>query len=117
MKALSSALTATETEAEDVSRTVARSNLFKTAVFGNDPNWGRVLSAVGTTDAQFDPDRIDVTINGVTVCRNGAIGDPREGVDLAASRAVVVSVSTSMLRVSKEARHRITRNSAASKLA
>ena len=59
---------ATETEAEDVSRTVARSNLLKTAVFGNDPNWGRVLSAVGTTQAQFDPDRIDVTINGVTVC-------------------------------------------------
>ena len=83
---------ATETEAEDVSRTVARSNLFKTAVFGNDPNWGRVLSAVGTTDAQFDPDRIDVTINGVTVCRNGAIGDPREGVDLAASRAVDVLI-------------------------
>ena len=83
---------ATETEAEDVSRTVARSNLFKTAVFGNDPNWGRVLSAVGTTSAQFDSDRIDVTINGVTVCRNGAIGDPREGVDLAASRAVDVLI-------------------------
>nr|WP_312965570.1 bifunctional glutamate N-acetyltransferase/amino-acid acetyltransferase ArgJ [Kocuria rhizophila] len=83
---------ATETEAEDVSRTVARSNLLKTAVFGNDPNWGRVLSAVGTTQAQFDPDRIDVTINGVTVCRNGGIGDPREGVDLAASRAVDIEI-------------------------
>ena len=83
---------ATETEAEDVSRTVARSNLLKTAVFGNDPNWGRVLSAVGTTHAQFDPDRIDVTINGVTVCRNGGIGDPREGVDLAASRAVDIVI-------------------------
>ena len=83
---------ATETEAEDVSRTVARSNLLKTAVFGNDPNWGRVLSAVGTTQAQFDPDRIDVTINGVTVCRNGGIGDPREGVDLAASRAVDIVI-------------------------
>ena len=83
---------ATETEAEDVSRTVCRSNLLKTAVFGNDPNWGRVLSAVGTTQAQFDPDRIDVSINGVTVCRNGAIGDPREGVDLAASRAVDIVV-------------------------
>ena len=83
---------ATETEAEDVSRTVSRSNLLKTAVFGNDPNWGRVLSAVGTTDAQFDPDRIDVTINGVTVCRNGAIGDSRENVDLAASRAVDILI-------------------------
>ncbi|RKQ33313.1 bifunctional glutamate N-acetyltransferase/amino-acid acetyltransferase ArgJ [Kocuria tytonis] len=83
---------ATETEAEDVSRTVARSNLLKTAVFGNDPNWGRVLSAVGTTQARFDPDRIDVTINGVTVCRNGCIGDPRENVDLAASRAVDIEI-------------------------
>ena len=83
---------ATETEAEDVSRTVARSNLVKTAVFGNDPNWGRVLSAVGTTDAAFDPDRIDVSINGVTVCRNGGIGEPRELVDLAASRSVRIDV-------------------------
>ena len=83
---------ATETEAEDVSRAVSRSNLLKAAVFGNDPNWGRVLSAVGTTDAQFDPDRIDVTINGVTVCRNGAIGDSRENVDLAASRAVDILI-------------------------
>lgn len=83
---------ATEIEAEEVARSVARSNLFKTAVFGNDPNWGRVLSAVGTTDAQFDPDSIDVSINGVTVCRNGGIGDPREGVDLASSRAVDVVI-------------------------
>lgn len=82
----------TERQAEDVSRAVARSNLFKAAVFGNDPNWGRVLSAVGTTDASFDPDAVDVTINGVTVCRNGAIGDPREGVDLAAGRRVSVLV-------------------------
>ena len=83
---------ATESQAEDVSRSVARSNLFKTAIFGNDPNWGRVLSAVGTTDAAFDPDRIDVSINGVTVCRDGAIGDAREGVDLAADRRVTVLI-------------------------
>ncbi|KLU09245.1 N-acetylglutamate synthase [Kocuria sp. SM24M-10] len=83
---------ATEKQAEDVSRSVARSNLFKAAIFGNDPNWGRVLSAVGTTDAAFDPDKLDVTINGVTVCRNGAIGDPREGVDLAADRRVSVLI-------------------------
>jgi glutamate N-acetyltransferase/amino-acid N-acetyltransferase len=82
----------TEKQAEDVSRTVARSNLFKTAIFGNDPNWGRVLSAVGTTDARFDADRLDVTINGVMVCRNGMIGDPREGVDLAADRKVTVLI-------------------------
>ncbi|MEX5235883.1 bifunctional glutamate N-acetyltransferase/amino-acid acetyltransferase ArgJ [Kocuria arenosa] len=83
---------ATEKQAEDVSRSVARSNLFKAAIFGNDPNWGRVLSAVGTTDAAFDPDQLDVTINGVVVCRNGMIGDPREGVDLAADRRVTVLV-------------------------
>jgi glutamate N-acetyltransferase / amino-acid N-acetyltransferase len=63
-------------------RACARNNLLKTALFGNDPNWGRVLAAIGTTDAAFEPDRVDVTINGVTVCRGGAIGDPREGVDL-----------------------------------
>jgi len=79
-------------QAETVSRTVARSNLFKTAIFGNDPNWGRVLSAVGTTDAEFDPDELDVSINGVMVCRGGMIGDPREGVDLASSRKVEVVV-------------------------
>jgi glutamate N-acetyltransferase / amino-acid N-acetyltransferase len=83
---------ATERQAEDVSRSVARSNLFKAAIYGNDPNWGRVLSAVGTTDAVFDPDRLDVAINGVVVCRNGMIGDPREGVDLAADRRVTVLV-------------------------
>ena len=51
---------ATERDAETVSRAVARSNLFKAAIFGNDPNWGRVLSAVGTTDAAFEPDQLNV---------------------------------------------------------
>lgn len=73
---------ATEADAETVSRSVARSNLFKTAIFGKDPNWGRVLSAVGTTDAAFEPDRISVTINGVQVCRHGGIGEDRGLVDL-----------------------------------
>ncbi|SNS58451.1 glutamate N-acetyltransferase [Geodermatophilus saharensis] len=72
-------------------RACARNNLLKTALFGNDPNWGRVLAALGTTDAAFEPDRVDVTINGVTVCRGGAIGDPREGVDLT-GRAVTIDV-------------------------
>jgi glutamate N-acetyltransferase/amino-acid N-acetyltransferase len=63
-------------------RACARNNLLKTALFGNDPNWGRVLAAIGTTDAAFEADQVDVSINGVTVCRGGAIGDPREGVDL-----------------------------------
>jgi glutamate N-acetyltransferase/amino-acid N-acetyltransferase len=63
-------------------RACARNNLLKTALFGNDPNWGRVLAAIGTTDAAFEADRVDVTINGVTVCRGGSIGAPRELVDL-----------------------------------
>ncbi|UER54036.1 bifunctional glutamate N-acetyltransferase/amino-acid acetyltransferase ArgJ [Kineosporiaceae bacterium SCSIO 59966] len=73
---------ATEDDAVEVARAVARSNLVKTAVFGEDPNWGRVLAAVGTTAATFDPDRVDVSFNGVRVCRGGGIGDPRDLVDL-----------------------------------
>ena len=60
---------ATEDEAVEVSRSVARSNLFKAAVFGNDPNWGRVLASIGTTDATFDPADLDVAINGIWVCK------------------------------------------------
>jgi glutamate N-acetyltransferase/amino-acid N-acetyltransferase len=73
---------ATVADALTAGRACARNNLLKTALFGNDPNWGRVLAAIGTTDAAFEADRVDVTINGVTVCRGGSIGDPREGVDL-----------------------------------
>jgi glutamate N-acetyltransferase/amino-acid N-acetyltransferase len=73
---------ASEEDAVQVGRAVARSNLFKCAVFGQDPNWGRVLAAIGTTAADFEPDRIDVAFNGVQICRNGSIGDPRELVDL-----------------------------------
>ncbi len=83
---------ASEADAVEVGRAIARSNLFKCAVFGRDPNWGRVLAAIGTTAADFDPDRIDVAFNGVQVCRDGAIGDPRELVDLT-SRAVMVEVN------------------------
>jgi glutamate N-acetyltransferase/amino-acid N-acetyltransferase len=72
-------------------RACARNNLLKTALFGNDPNWGRVLAAIGTTDAAFEADQVDVTINGVTVCRGGAIGDPREGVDLT-GREITIDV-------------------------
>ena len=60
----------TEDDALEVARAVARSNLLKCAVFGEDPNWGRVLASVGTTRAAFDPDRLDVTFNGVRVCRD-----------------------------------------------
>ena len=64
-------------------RAVARNNLLKCAIGGEDPNWGRVLSAVGTTDAVFlQPDRLNVAINGIWVCRHGAAGDERSKVDL-----------------------------------
>ena len=75
----------------EVGRAVARSNLLKCALFGNDPNWGRVLAAVGTTSADFDPDRIDVAMNGVEICRAGAAGAPREDVDLT-GRAVRIRI-------------------------
>ncbi|HEU4810982.1 MAG TPA: bifunctional glutamate N-acetyltransferase/amino-acid acetyltransferase ArgJ [Nocardioides sp.] len=60
---------ASEDDAVKVGRSVARSNLFKAAVFGNDPNWGRVLASMGTTDAVFDPADLDVAMNGVWVCK------------------------------------------------
>jgi glutamate N-acetyltransferase/amino-acid N-acetyltransferase len=69
-------------DALEVGRQVARSALLKCALYGNDPNWGRVLAAVGTTRAVFDPDLLDVTINGVQVCRAGAAGADRSTVDL-----------------------------------
>ncbi|MCE1180049.1 MAG: bifunctional glutamate N-acetyltransferase/amino-acid acetyltransferase ArgJ [Micrococcales bacterium] len=74
---------ATEDDALEVCRAVARNNLFKCAVAGNDPNWGRVLAAVGTTQAAFEPDSLDVSINGVQVCRAGGVGEDRASVDLA----------------------------------
>ncbi|KQQ19159.1 N-acetylglutamate synthase [Rathayibacter sp. Leaf299] len=82
---------ASEDEAVVVARAVSRSNLFKAAIFGNDPNWGRVLAAVGTTDAEFDPYGIDVAINGVQVCRAGEPFESRDLVDLA-PRAVSVDI-------------------------
>jgi glutamate N-acetyltransferase/amino-acid N-acetyltransferase len=71
-----------EDDAVEVGRAVARSNLFKAAVFGKDPNWGRILAAVGTTSAAFDPATLDVAVNGVWVCRGGGPGEPEDGVDL-----------------------------------
>ena len=73
---------ASEDEAVVVGRSVARNNLFKAAIFGNDPNWGRVLAAIGTTDARFDPYDVDVWMNGVRVCTAGGPDRPREEVDL-----------------------------------
>jgi len=82
---------ASEDDAVEVGRSIARNNLVKCAFFGNDPNWGRILAAVGTTSAAFDPDAIDVSINGVQVCRGGAAADDRGKVDLT-GRAVHVVV-------------------------
>jgi len=71
-----------EDDAVAVGRSIARNNLFKAAIFGNDPNWGRVLAAIGTTDAAFDPYDVDVSFNGVRVCTAGGPDRPREEVDL-----------------------------------
>lgn len=73
---------ASEADAVEVGRAVARNNLFKAAVFGNDPNWGRVLAAIGTTQAHFDVYQVSVSMNGVRVAHQGAPDRPRWEVDL-----------------------------------
>jgi glutamate N-acetyltransferase/amino-acid N-acetyltransferase len=83
---------ASEDDAVTVGRAIARCNLLKCAIHGEDPNWGRVLAAVGTTSAAFEPDELDVAINGVWVCRAGAAAEDRAGVDLA-PRDVTITVS------------------------
>jgi glutamate N-acetyltransferase / amino-acid N-acetyltransferase len=85
---------ASETDAVTAGRAVARNNLLKCALAGADPNWGRVLAAVGTTDAVFDPDRLNVAMNGVWVCRSGAPGDDRSKVDLS-GKDVTITVDLS----------------------
>jgi glutamate N-acetyltransferase/amino-acid N-acetyltransferase len=82
---------ASEDDAVAVARSVARSNLFKCAIFGKDPNWGRILASVGTTDAAFDPGDLDVSLNGVAVCVNSGPGEPSSNVSLEA-RAVDVLI-------------------------
>ncbi len=77
-------------DALEVGRAIARNNLVKCAIFGADPNWGRVLAAVGTTRAAFEPDELDVSMNGVQVCRAGGVGEDRTGVDLTARHVHVV---------------------------
>ena len=83
---------ATEDGAVEVGRSVARNNLVKTAFFGQDPNWGRILAAVGTVGphVEFDADAIDVTLNGVQICRAGGTGDDRDLVDLTGRQAHVI---------------------------
>ncbi|MGW6062944.1 bifunctional glutamate N-acetyltransferase/amino-acid acetyltransferase ArgJ [Streptomyces sp. NPDC055189] len=73
---------ASEDDAVEVGRSIARNNLLKCAIHGEDPNWGRVLSAIGTTKAAFEPDQLNVAINDVWVCKNGSVGEDRELVDM-----------------------------------
>lgn len=73
---------ATEEDAVEVGRSIARNNLLKCAIHGEDPNWGRVLSAIGTTKAVFEPDQLNVAINDVWVCKNGSVGEDRGLVDM-----------------------------------
>ena len=82
---------ATEDDAVEVGRSVARSNLFKAAVFGKDPNWGRVLASIGTTAAAFDPADLDVAMNGVWVCRSSTPHEAADRVDLS-GRHVTVTI-------------------------
>ncbi len=85
---------ADEADAVSAGRAVARSALLKCAIAGEDPNWGRVLAAVGTTDAVFEPDRLSVAVNGVWVCRNGCAADDRSKVDLS-PRDVTITIDLS----------------------
>ncbi len=82
---------ASESDAVEVGRAIARCNLLKCAIHGEDPNWGRVLAAVGTTSAAFEPDELNVAINGVWVCKAGAPGEDRSAVDLR-PREVTIAV-------------------------
>lgn len=82
---------ATVSDALEVGRSIARNNLFKTAIYGNDPNWGRILAAVGTTAAKFDPYDIDVEINSVRVSSKGGPDQDRSLVDLS-RREVLIRV-------------------------
>ena len=81
---------ASESDAVEVGRSVARNNLFKAAIYGNDPNWGRILAAVGTTNAVFDPYNIDVSINGQLVSSKGAPAGDRSLVDLSPRRVEIL---------------------------
>ncbi|MFD4376904.1 bifunctional glutamate N-acetyltransferase/amino-acid acetyltransferase ArgJ [Streptomyces sp. NPDC058486] len=82
---------ATEDDAVEVGRSIARNNLLKCAIHGEDPNWGRVLSAIGTTSAAFEPDELNVAINGVWVCKNGSVGEDRDLVDMRFREVVVTA--------------------------
>ena len=82
---------ASESDALEAARAISRSNRLKCAIHGEDPNWGRILSALGTTSAIFESDQVDVAINGVWVCRGGGVGDSRDLVDMS-DRLVQIDV-------------------------
>jgi len=90
---------ATEQDAVEVGRACARNNLLKAAIFGGDPNWGRVLAAAGTADADLDPLKIDVRLNGVQVCTNSAPDADKTTVDFS-GRLVEIEID---LKVGKSA--------------
>jgi glutamate N-acetyltransferase/amino-acid N-acetyltransferase len=80
-----------EDDAVQVGRSIARNNLLKCAIHGEDPNWGRVLAAIGTTSAVFEPDRLNVAMNGVWICKDGAIGIDRNEVDMTTREVVITA--------------------------
>jgi glutamate N-acetyltransferase/amino-acid N-acetyltransferase len=82
---------ASEQDAVEVGRSIARNNLLKCAIHGEDPNWGRVLAAIGTTGAVFEPDALNVAINGVWVCRGGSVGEDRALVDMRFREVVITA--------------------------
>ena len=79
----------TEDDAVIIARSVARDSLVKTALFGSDPNWGRVAAAAGYADAALDPDRLDITINGALLCRGGVAAGDRNAADMAGKEILV----------------------------
>jgi glutamate N-acetyltransferase/amino-acid N-acetyltransferase len=79
-----------EADALEVGRSIARNNLVKAALFGNDPNWGRILAAVGTASAVFEADELNVAVNGVWICRCGAAAEDRSKVDLSGENVFIV---------------------------
>jgi glutamate N-acetyltransferase/amino-acid N-acetyltransferase len=84
-----------ESDAVNVGRSIARNNLLKCAMFGEDPNWGRILAAVGTADATLNSDLIDVYLNGLQVCGNGAAMASSEKVNLK-ERSIQIRVDLKM---------------------
>jgi glutamate N-acetyltransferase / amino-acid N-acetyltransferase len=80
---------ATEEDAVTIARTVARDSLVKTALFGSDPNWGRVAAAVGYADADVNPELLDVTINGALLCRGGVLAGERTAADMSGKEITV----------------------------